>query len=112
MMGDCAVVENPTVDEHCMIAELMLDQNKKFNLFEPRFAFLSYSTKGSAKSESIEKVQKGRLTELTSIYVKYHEEAEKDPSLDDEARHYFKLIEDGDKEANELFNLFKQITLE
>ncbi|MBR2615007.1 MAG: arginine--tRNA ligase [Clostridia bacterium] len=64
------------------------------------------------KWSSIEKVQKGRLTELTSIYVKYHEEAEKDPSLDDEARHYFKLIEDGDKEANELFNLFKQITLE
>ena len=46
------------------------------------------------KWSSIEKVQKGRLTELTSIYVKYHEEAEKDPSLDDEARHYFKLIEE------------------
>ena len=46
---------------------------------------------------------------LVALYVKFHEEAELDPSLDDTARRYFKLIEDGDKEANELFNLFKQI---
>ena len=36
----------------------------------------------------------------------------KDASLDDEARRYFKLIEDGDTESNELFEFFKQITLE
>ena len=61
---------------------------------------------------SKEKVLQDRLTELTRIYVKFHEEAEKNPALDDEARKYFKLIEDGDQESNELFNLFKQITLE
>ena len=54
----------------------------------------------------------GRLKELTRIYVKFHEEAKKDPSLDDEARRYFKLIEDGDAESNELFAFFKKITLE
>ena len=64
------------------------------------------------KWSSVEAVNEGRLKELTRIYVKFHEEAEKDPALDDEARHYFKLIEDGDEEANELFNLFKKITLE
>ncbi len=57
-------------------------------------------------------VLEGRLKELTRIYVKFHDEAEKNPALDDEARRYFKLIEDGDKEANELFELFKTITLE
>ena len=57
MMGDCAVVEYPSAEQECQIAELMLEENKKFNLFEPRFAFLSYSTLASAKSESIEKVQ-------------------------------------------------------
>ena len=57
-------------------------------------------------------VLEGRLKELTRIYVKFHEEAKLDPTLDDKARHYFKLIEDGDKEAGELFNLFKKITLE
>ena len=59
-----------------------------------------------------EEVLKGRLKELSRIYVKYHEEAEKNPALDDEARRYFKLIEDGDEESNKLFNLFKTITLE
>ncbi len=57
-------------------------------------------------------VLEGRLKELTRIYVKYHDEAKLDPSMDDEARRYFKLIEDGDKESNKLFELFKKITLE
>ena len=57
-------------------------------------------------------VMEGRLKELTRIYVKYHDEAKLDPTMDDEARHYFKLIEDGDKESNKLFELFKKITLE
>ncbi len=61
---------------------------------------------------SKEAVLEGRLKELSRIYVKFHDEAKVHPELDDEARHYFKLIEDGDKESNELFNLFKTITLE
>ncbi len=61
---------------------------------------------------SVEAVEKDRLKELTRIYVKFHDEAKLDPSLDDLARHYFKLIEDGDKECNQLFEMFKKITLE
>lgn len=57
-----------------------------------------------------ELAQKG-MKALTSIYVKFHEEAEKDPSLDDEARAWFKKIEDGDEEATRLFNAFKEVTL-
>ncbi len=64
------------------------------------------------KWSSVEAVKEGRLKELTRIYVKFHDEAALDPALDDQARHYFKLIEDGDKESNELFKLFKDITLE
>ncbi len=64
------------------------------------------------KWSSVEAVKEGRLKELTRIYVKFHDEAANNPALDDEARHYFKLIEDGDKESNELFKLFKDITLE
>ncbi len=48
---------------------------------------------------------------LLEIYVKFHEEAEKDESLNDEARRYFKNIEDGDEEALELFKWFKEITM-
>ena len=64
------------------------------------------------KWSSYDAVKEGRLKELTRIYVKFHEEAKLHPELDDEARHYFKLIEDGDKESNELFSFFKEITLQ
>lgn len=64
------------------------------------------------KWSSLDKVISGRLKELSRIYVKFHEEAKLHPELDDEARRYFNLIEKGDKESNELFNLFKKITLE
>jgi len=64
------------------------------------------------KWSSEQAVKEGRLKELTRIYVKFHDEAKLDPTLDDQARKYFKLIEDGDEESNKLFNLFKEITLE
>lgn len=48
---------------------------------------------------------------LLDIYVKFHKEAEKDESLNDDARRWFKLIEDGDKEALALFSWFKDLTL-
>lgn len=48
---------------------------------------------------------------LLDIYVKFHKEAEKDESLNDDARRWFKLIEDGNQEATELFLWFKDLTL-
>ena len=56
-------------------------------------------------------IEKGGVAELTKIYVKFHEEAEKEESLNDEARAYFRKIEDADPECLELFNWFKEITL-
>ncbi len=58
-----------------------------------------------------EGVEKGGVDELTRLYVLFHEEAEKDPSLEDEGRAWFKKIEDGDPEAMEIFSWFKEITL-
>ena len=46
------------------------------------------------------------------LYVKFHEEAEKDPALEEEAREWFKRIEDGDEEALALWKWFKEISLE
>lgn len=48
---------------------------------------------------------------LVDIYVKFHKEEEKDPSLSDQARAWFKAIEDGNEEALSLFEYFKSITL-
>ena len=56
-------------------------------------------------------VEEGGVRELMKLYVRFHEEAEKNPALDDEARREFKKIEQGDKSANELFEFFKALTL-
>ena len=58
-----------------------------------------------------EEVEKGGVNELVRLYVKFHEEAEKDPKLDDQGRAWFKKIEDGDEEALRIFNWFKALTL-
>lgn len=56
-------------------------------------------------------IEKRGVQALNELYVKFHEEAEKDPNLEEEGRKYFKLIEQGDKECLELFEWFKKITL-
>ncbi len=43
------------------------------------------------------------VEKLVSLYVKFHEEAEKDDSLNDEARNWFKKLEEGDLEAREIW---------
>lgn len=60
---------------------------------------------------SFDAVNMGKIKEMLRIYVKFHEEAEKDSSLDEEARGYFKKIENNDPEAMEIFSLFKEMTL-
>ena len=56
-------------------------------------------------------VERGGVEALTQLYVRFHDEAERDPSLEDEGRAWFKKIEDGDPEAIEIFNWFKTLTL-
>ena len=58
-----------------------------------------------------EDIEEGGLRALNALYVRFHEEAEKDESLNDEARAYFKKIEDKDEECVALFEWFKQLTL-
>ncbi len=60
---------------------------------------------------SREEIEKGGLRALNALYVRFHEEAEKNPSLDDEARAFFKQIEEKDPEAVALFEWFKELTL-
>ena len=58
-----------------------------------------------------EALEKAPIDELLRIYVKFHKEAEKDPSLDDEARLNFKKLEDGDEEATALWKRFRDLSL-
>lgn len=58
-----------------------------------------------------EDIEKRGVRGLVDIYVKFHKEEETCPELSDEARSWFKAIEDGNEEALELFEYFKRITL-
>ncbi len=58
-----------------------------------------------------ETVEKAGVQGMVDLYVRFHQEAEKDPSLEDEGRAWFKRIEDGDPEAMEIFTWFKEVTL-
>ena len=58
-----------------------------------------------------EDIEKRGVKGLLDIYVKFHKEAESDPTLDDEARAWFKKIEDNNEEAINLWQWFKEITL-
>ncbi len=60
---------------------------------------------------SEEQVAQKGVQALVDLYVRFHEEAEKNPALNDEGRAWFKRIEDGDEEALRIFNWFKALTL-
>ncbi|MHC1787595.1 MAG: arginine--tRNA ligase [Christensenellales bacterium] len=60
---------------------------------------------------SREAVEQGGVQALSDLYVRFHQEAQGDPSLEDEGRQWFKRIEDGDGEALAIFNWFKALTL-
>ncbi len=58
-----------------------------------------------------ETVKRDGVAELMKLYVKFHEEAEKNPSLNDEARAWFTKMEHGDEEALRIWQWFKDISL-
>lgn len=58
-----------------------------------------------------EALEKEPIKELLRIYVKFHDEAEKDPSLVDEGRMHFKNLEDGSEYEVKLWKRFKTLSL-
>ena len=54
-----------------------------------------------------EEVKKNPIRELNKLYVKFHEEAEKNPSLNDEGRRIFKELEDGNPKYKEIWKWFR-----
>lgn len=56
-------------------------------------------------------LEKDPIKYLLKLYVQFHAEAEKEPQLEEEAREYFKKLEDKDKECTALWKLFKELSL-
>ena len=57
------------------------------------------------------KVEDGGIDELVALYVKFHEEAEKDPALADEARAQFAALERKEPEQIALWEKFIDISI-
>ncbi len=67
------------------------------------YAYKTWGNKDVSDSEIV--------NELKRVYVKFHEESEKDPSLDEEGRKWFKLLEDNDEEALGYWKRFKDASI-
>lgn len=61
---------------------------------------------------SEESVKEKGIEELMRLYVLFHQEADKDPALEDEARHWFAEMERGNEEALHIWQWFVEISLE
>ncbi len=59
-----------------------------------------------------EKLKADPVDYLYKLYVKFHQEADQDPELDDEARSWFKRLEGGAKEAVSYWSRFRRLSLE
>ncbi|SHH66649.1 arginyl-tRNA synthetase [Caloranaerobacter azorensis DSM 13643] len=58
-----------------------------------------------------EEIEKEPIKTLLKLYVKFHDEAELNPELEEEGRRWFKKLEDGDEEARKLWNWFVDLSL-
>ncbi|MBW3019062.1 arginine--tRNA ligase [Candidatus Woesearchaeota archaeon] len=57
-------------------------------------------------------LKKEPIKYLLDIYVKFGEEAKKNPEINEEAKKWFKKLEDGDEKANEFWEIFRKYSLE
>ena len=57
-------------------------------------------------------IEEKGINELVALYVRFHNEAEKDPALEDEARKAFAALEHGDPDCTELWKWFIDISIQ
>ena len=77
------------------------DWGKQFGLL-----MIAYKKWGSKEA-----VEANPIDELLKLYVRINAEIENDPALDEEGRLWFKKLEDGDPEATELWQWFRDESL-
>lgn len=58
-----------------------------------------------------ETVESNPIPELLKLYIRFHDEAEEKPEMEDEARAWFTKLENGDPEAKELWQWFRDESL-
>lgn len=82
IMTDCGLIENPSVEQLPIIAKRAVDEFKNLSNVEPKVAFLSYSTYGSASSEITQKMSKSQeIFKLNNKDIKSIGEVQLDSAL-------------------------------
>ena len=73
-----------------------------------QFGKLIYAYNNWGDKEALEN---DPIKEMQRVYVKFHEEAEKNIVIEDEGRKHFKLLEEGNEEEVKLWIKFKEMSL-
>jgi arginyl-tRNA synthetase len=73
-----------------------------------QFGKLIYAIK---KWGNMDAIKKNPIPELLELYVKFHDEAERDPKLDEFGRQEFKKLEEGDKENRKLWEFIVKASM-
>ena len=76
-----------------------------------QFGMLISAYKKWGTPEVVEAIEKNPIQELLKLYVRYNQEIEEHPEYKDEARYWFKELENGDEEAIRLWTWFREVSL-
>ncbi|WP_028331135.1 phosphate acetyltransferase [Brachyspira alvinipulli] len=80
--ADCAVIPDPTAEQLADIAESTAESYKIMTGIEPKVALLSFSTKGSAKHESVDKViEAKKILDSRNVNFDYDGEMQFDAAI-------------------------------
>jgi len=76
-----------------------------------QFGMLISAYKKWGTPEIVEAIEKDPIPELLKLYVRYNQEIETHPEYRDEARYWFKELENGNEEAQKLWSWFREVSL-
>ncbi len=76
-----------------------------------QFGMLISAYKKWGSPEIVEAIEKDPIPELLKLYVRYNQEIETHPEYKDEARYWFKELENGNEEAQKLWAWFREVSL-
>ena len=82
VVGDCGVIPDPTASQLADMAMCSAETTKALLDFDPKVALLSFSTKGSAKHEHVDKViEAGKLLRQRDVDFAFEDELQADAAL-------------------------------
>lgn len=76
-----------------------------------QFGMLISAYKKWGSPEIVQAIENDPIPELLKLYVRFNQEIETHPEYKDEARYWFKELENGNEEAHRLWSWFREVSL-